>query len=74
MSVPVPTSDLVTIRTVAAMLGECSVRHVRRLADSGRMPAPVRLGALIRFRRADIEQWIVAGCPRVRNISTQGGV
>ena len=67
MSVSVPTSDLVTIRTVAAMLGECSVRHVRRLADSGRMPPPVKLGALLRFRRAEVEQWIGAGCPRVRS-------
>ena len=67
MSVSVPTSDLVTIRTVASMLGECSVRHVRRLADSGRMPAPVKLGALLRFRRVDVEQWVAAGCPRVRS-------
>lgn len=72
MSVSAPTSDLASIRTVAAMLG-CSVRHVRRLADSGRMPAPVRLGALIRWRRADVEQWIASGCPRVRTVSQRGG-
>ena len=63
----VSTSDLVTIRTVAAMLGECSIRHVRRLADSGRMPAPVKLGALIRFRRVEIEQWIANGCRPIRS-------
>lgn len=67
MPASVLSSDLVTIRTVAAMLGECSVRHVRRLADSGRMPAPIKLGALLRFRRVDVEQWVTAGCPRVRS-------
>lgn len=73
MSEAVSASDLASVRAVAAMLG-CSVRHVRRLADSGRMPAPVRLGALIRWRRADVEQWIAGGCPRVRTVSQRGGV
>jgi excisionase family DNA binding protein len=56
---------LLTVESVAEMLA-CSTRHVRRLADGGRMPAPVRLGALIRWRRADIEEWIAAGCPPCR--------
>ncbi len=68
MSVSVSTSDLVTIRTVAAMLGDCSVRHVRRLTDGGRMPSPIKLGALIRFRRAEIESWIDGGCKPVRTV------
>lgn len=69
MSVAVPTSELVKIRVVAEMLGGCSVRHVRRLADSGRMPSPVKLGALLRFNRDSVAQWIAAGCPRVRPLA-----
>ena len=73
MSESVPNVGLIDIRAVTAMLGGCSTRHVRRLADSARMPAPVKLGALLRFRRktgdpsTGIEDWIAAGCPRVRS-------
>jgi len=35
--------ELLDVRGVAALLG-CSPRHVYRLADVGKMPAPVRLG------------------------------
>ena len=56
---------LLSIREVATALG-CSVRHVRRLIDSGRMPRPLKLGALLRWRRAAIEQWIEGGCREPR--------
>jgi len=36
--------------------------HVYRLADSGAMPPPVKLGALVRWSRQAIEQWIAGGC------------
>lgn len=49
-------------RAVAAMLG-CSSRHVDRLADTGRMPPPVRIGVLVRWRRSDLDAWLSAGCP-----------
>lgn len=39
---------LLDVGEVAELLG-CSARHVYRLADAGRMPAPVRVGALIRW-------------------------
>jgi len=42
----------------------CSARTVYRLADSGRMPRPVKLGALVRWPRQVVEQWIAEGCPR----------
>jgi len=54
---------LLGVRAVAAMLGGCSTRHVFRLADAGRMPKPVKLGSLVRWRRAELEAWIGAGCP-----------
>jgi excisionase family DNA binding protein len=62
---PTPPPAMLGIRDVAALL-RCSTRHVHRLADRGAMPAPVRLGALIRWRRDAIDQWIAAGCPSCR--------
>ena len=56
---------LLDVKSVAAMLN-CSTRHVYRLADAGRIPRPVKLGALVRWSRSAVEQWIVDGCPAVR--------
>jgi excisionase family DNA binding protein len=56
---------LLDVRTVARMLG-CSCRHIYRMADAGRMPPPVRLGAAVRFRRSDLIEWIRDGCPAIR--------
>lgn len=58
---------LLTVDEIAEALG-CSPRTVRRLADSGRMPRPVRLGALLRWRRQTIEHWIRLGCPRANDM------
>lgn len=61
-------SDLVALLDVGEVsrwLG-CSARHVYRLADAGRMPAPVKLGALVRWNRSAIESWIEGGCRPVR--------
>jgi excisionase family DNA binding protein len=60
-----PAAQLLDMRAVAALLG-CSARHVYRLADSGRMPKPIRLGALVRWRRAELLDWLAAGCKPVR--------
>lgn len=59
---------LLDVQAVAELL-DCSTRHVYRLADAGRMPAPVKLGTLVRWSRTAIEDWIAAGCPSCR----QGG-
>ena len=56
---------LLDVRAVAAMLG-CSPRHVRRMADSGAMPRPIHLGRLVRWRKADVDQWLANGCPSCR--------
>ena len=40
-----PSAALLDVQTLSRMLN-CSARHVYRLADAGRMPAPLRLGAL----------------------------
>lgn len=59
------SAKLLDVQSVAEMLG-CSARHVYRLSDAGRMPAPVKLGALVRWNRAAVEDWIAAGCPSCR--------
>jgi excisionase family DNA binding protein len=56
---------LLDVKAVAALLN-CSQRTVYRLADGGKMPAPLHLGALVRWQREVIAQWIKDGCPAVR--------
>ena len=58
---------MLDVGSVASLLN-CSARHVYRLADTKRMPRPVKLGALVRWSRGSIEAWIRDGCP-----SCQGG-
>jgi predicted DNA-binding transcriptional regulator AlpA len=60
-----PEPELLDVGSVSA-LGVGSTRHVYRLSDAGRMPAPVKLGALVRWRRREILDWIDAGCPPIR--------
>ncbi|QNN21806.1 helix-turn-helix domain-containing protein [Planctomycetales bacterium ZRK34] len=54
---------MLTIDQIARLLN-CSTRTVFRLNDAGRMPRPVRLGALVRWNRGQIERWIAAECPK----------
>jgi excisionase family DNA binding protein len=55
--------ELLDARAVARLL-DCSPRTVYRLADSGRIPSPVRLGGLVRWSRRGLEGWIEEGCPK----------
>ena len=55
------TEQLLTVMDVASLL-KCSKRQVCRLADSGRMPAPVRVGRLVRWRSDELAGWIRDGC------------
>jgi len=61
---------LLDVGAVAEMLG-CSRRHIYRLADAGRMPRPVKLGQLVRWRRAELTEWLDGGCKPVR--TARGG-
>ena len=56
---------LLNAKELAAKL-RCSVRHVYRLSDAGRMPRPLKLGALVRWDPASIDHWITSGCPNCR--------
>jgi excisionase family DNA binding protein len=68
MSDTAPAPRLLAVADVARLLA-CSKQHVRRLADAGRMPRPVKLGALVRWNRAEVENWIATGCPDQRRKS-----
>ena len=63
---PAVSAELLDVRAVAELLGGCSTRHVRRLTDAGRMPHSIKLGTLIRWRKAEVLDWIAAGCPSTR--------
>ena len=53
---------LLTVKEVAETLG-LSERTVYRLADVGKMPRPVKIGAAVRWRRNELDTWIEDGCP-----------
>lgn len=55
-------AELLDVTAVASLLGGCSKRHVYRLADGALMPRPIKLGSLVRWRRADVMSWIDGGC------------
>lgn len=64
---------LLDVQRIARLLA-CSPRHVYRLTDAGKMPRPVKLGALVRWNRAVVEAWIAEGCPsRTRSARPQTG-
>lgn len=56
---------LLDVHAIAQLLS-CSTRHVYRLADSGQMPRPRKLGALVRWDREELEKWLADGCPVCR--------
>ncbi len=69
------TAKLIDVDCVAEICG-CSPRTVYRLCDAGKMPRPIKLGALVRWKATgpgSIQEWIDSGCPAVRHISAKGG-
>lgn len=60
-----PCRQLLTAKQVAARLG-CSWRTIYRLADMGRMPFGVKIGALRRWDAEEIERWIADGSKPVK--------
>ena len=56
---------MLDVQAVAHLLG-CSQRHVYRLSDAGKMPAPVKLGSLVRWSTSSMREWIDGGCKPVR--------
>jgi excisionase family DNA binding protein len=62
---PTTTAVLIDVEQFAELAG-CSTRHIRRLADAGKCPPPVKLGSLVRWPRATVLSWIASGCPSCR--------
>lgn len=54
---------LLDARTVAGLLS-VSPRTVWSWSASGRMPRPVRVGRVTRWKRSEVERWIELGCPK----------
>jgi len=57
---------LLDVKDVAKLL-RVSVRTVWTWRDMGRLPAPVKIGRCVRWRRQDVEEWIDRGCPDMGN-------
>jgi predicted DNA-binding transcriptional regulator AlpA len=60
--IPKDTGLLIDVKTTAKLLN-VSDRMVYRLADQKAAPRPVKLGALVRWRLAEIIEWVDSGCP-----------
>ncbi len=58
----VPSEVLTDLAGVATRL-VVSERTVERMVEAGKMPPPMKLGRLRRWRLADVESWIASGCP-----------
>ncbi|GJM43343.1 MAG: hypothetical protein DHS20C21_01850 [Gemmatimonadota bacterium] len=68
--VPAGDSPLIDREELAALL-TCSTRTVARLSSDSLLPAPIRLGGMVRWRRSQILDWIEDGCPAPKR--TRGG-
>ena len=53
---------LLTVRDLIKLTG-FSRTWIFSAKDRGAMPEPIRVGKILRWRRADIEFWIDCGCP-----------
>ncbi len=58
----VEKTALLSVEQVAETM-QVSIRTVWRLLSAGEMIAPVRIRGNTRWRRAELEAWIEAGCP-----------
>ena len=59
------TTDAPMLLDANALAEKLSVSKatVWRMRDAGKLPQPVRLGACVRWKLADVERWLADGCP-----------
>ena len=55
------TKLLISARELAELLS-VSLVTVRRMDSASKLPRPVRLGGSVRWRRDEIEAWVLSGC------------
>jgi len=67
-----PERLLLSGKDVEAITG-VDLRTITRHADAGIMPPGIKLGGLRRWRKAEIQEWIDAGCPKLRTFTAKGG-
>lgn len=61
---PPPQAPLMVDAKAAAALCGVSPATWHRMLAAGKTPAPVRLsGGCVRYRTADLADWIARGCP-----------
>jgi predicted DNA-binding transcriptional regulator AlpA len=63
----IPNAPLLIPDTGVAELLGISVRSVWRLHSAHRIPQPIRLAGSVRWRVAEIQAWVDAGCPQLEN-------
>ena len=60
----IDTGDCLAISAMnLARLLQISLRHLRRLDETGKIPRPIRLGGSVRWRSNEITSWLAAGAP-----------
>lgn len=62
LTAPISAALLISADELAGMLG-CSPTHVWRMHSGGKLPKPMKLGRLTRWRDAEVRAWIEAGAP-----------
>ena len=63
MSIELQQSEQLLTAKDAASMCRLSKRSWFRLSSSGKVPAPVRIGGSVRWKRSDLELFIKLGCP-----------
>lgn len=61
--------ELLNAQHVAKILG-CSPRKVFWLNSCGCLPRPIPIGSLVRWRKQEIENWLLAGAPPLNKWET----
>lgn len=60
-----PAALLLTVKQVAALLS-LGQRTIWKMSAAGRMPAPLRVGRAVRWRRDELMTWIRGDCATER--------
>ena len=53
-----PTDEMLTVRDMASLL-RITTRAVHAQRSRGKLPNPIRIGRLVRWRRAEVERWLL---------------